>query len=262
MIDKTAIIHKTAGIGKGVKIGAHSIIGENVVIGNKVEIGAHVIIEKDTKVGNGCKIYNFASLGTDPQDLKYNGEKTELIIGKNNIIREFTTLNRGTPGGGGVTRIGDNNFLMAYSHVAHDCEIGNNIVIANAVNFAGHVTIEDYVIIGGQVVIHQFTRIGKYAFIGGASAVTQDVPPYMSAVGNRAVLHGLNTVGLKRHDFSQETITKLKRAYLTIFRSKRVLKEALEEVEDLNSDCGEVMYLVNYLKNSQRGFIRECKKRA
>jgi UDP-N-acetylglucosamine acyltransferase len=260
MIDKTAIISKKAKIGKKVSVGPYSIIGEGVVIKDNVWIGAHVAIEKDTEIGKGCSIHNYASVGTDPQDLRYKGEKTKLKIGKNNIIREFTTLNRGTPGGGGITTVGDNNFLMAYSHIAHDCHIGDNVIIANAVNLAGHITLEDFVVIGGQVVIHQFARIGKHAIIGGASAVAQDVPPFMNAVGNRAVLHGLNSIGLKRRGFSPETIRSLKKAYALIFRTKRVLKDVLAEVEDTLSDSEEVMYLVDFIKKSERGFIRSCKK--
>lgn len=261
MIDKSAVIHKTAGIGKNVKIGAYSVIGENVTIDDNVTIGSNVVIERDTTIGQGCKIYNFASVGTDPQDLKYKGEKTQLIIGKNNTIREFVTLNRGTVDGGGVTRIGDNNLLMSYSHVAHDCELGNNIVMANVATLAGHVTLEDFVIIGGLSAIHQFSKVGKYAIIGGASAITRDVAPFMSAVGNRAELHGLNLVGLKRHGFPAESISKLKKAYSIIFRSRLGLQEALKEVTDTLSDCGEVMYLVDFLENSKRGFIRACKKK-
>lgn len=261
MIDKSAIIHKNAGIGKNVKIGAYSVIGENVTVDDGVTIGAHVVIERDTAIGQDCNIYNFASIGTNPQDLKYKGEKTQLIIGKNNTIREFTTLNRGSADGDGITRIGDNNFFMAYSHVAHDCELGNNIVMANVATLAGHVKVEDFVIIGGLSAIHQFSRVGKYSFIGGASAVTQDVPPFMSAVGNRAELHGLNLVGLKRHNVSTESISNLKKAYFIIFRSRLGLKEALKEVADTISDCSEVTRLVDFLNNSQRGFIRACKKK-
>jgi UDP-N-acetylglucosamine acyltransferase len=261
MIDKSAIIHKTANIGKNVKVGAYTVIGENVTVGDDVTIGAHVVIERDTAIGQGCNIYNFVSVGTDPQDIKYKGEKTELKIGKNNTIREFSTLNRGTANGGGITRIGDNNFFMAYSHVAHDCDVGNNIVMANVATLGGHVTVEDFVIIGGLSAIHQFSRVGKYSFIGGASAVTRDVPPFMSAVGNRAELHGFNLVGLKRHNISTESISNLKKAYSIIFRSKKALKTALKEVTDTMSDCSEVIYLVNFLKNSQRGFIRACKKK-
>lgn len=260
-INKKAVIDKSASIGEGVTIGPYSIIGENVNVGDNVSIGAHVVIERDTTVGEGCRIYNFASIGTDPQDIKYKGEKTELIIGNGTIIREFTTLNRGTAAGGGVTTVGDNCFLMAYSHIAHDCQLGDDVIIANAVNLAGHITIEDYVVIGGQVVIHQFTRLGKHSIIGGASAVPQDVPPFMNAVGNRAVLHGLNSIGLKRRGYPAETVSKLKQAYSMIFRANRVLKEVLEEVEDTMSDCKEVMYLVDFLRNSKRGFVRACKKR-
>lgn len=260
MIDKTAIIHNLAKIGKNVKIGPFSIIGEDVTIADDVIIGSHVVIERDTEIGSGTRVDSYASIGGDPQDLKYRGEKSKLIIGKKNRIREFTTLNRGTADGGGVTVIGDNNLLMAYSHIAHDCHIGNNIVIANAVNFAGHVTVEDNAIVGGMVVIHQFSRIGKFAIIGGASAVPQDVPPFMNAVGNRAELFGLNNIGLKRHNFSDDTISKLKKAYSIIFRSGKLLKDAINEVESTMSDCADVIYLVDFLKNSQRGFIRACKK--
>jgi len=260
-IDKKAVISKSASIGEGVTVGPYSVIGDNVTVGDNVVIGAHAVIERDTTIGDGCRIYNFASIGTDPQDIKHKDEDTTLIIGNGTIIREFTTLNRGTVAGGGVTKVGDNCFLMAYSHIAHDCDIGNDVIIANAVNLAGHITIEDYVVIGGQVVIHQFARLGKHSIIGGASAVPQDVPPFMNAVGNRAVLHGLNSIGLKRRGFSSESVSSLKKAYAMIFRANRVLKEVLEEVEDTLSESDEVMYLVDFLKNSKRGFIRSCRKR-
>jgi len=256
MIHKTAIVHPKAEIDEGVEIGPYSIIDENVRIGRGTIIGPHVIIKKFTRIGKNCNIYQFASIGEIPQDQKFAGEETELIIGDNNIIREFVTLNRGTKEGGGKTLIGNNNFLMAYSHVAHDCYLGNNVIMANAATLAGHITIEDYAIIGGLSAIHQFVRIGAYSLVGGASAVSQDVPPYCLAVGNRAKLYGLNLIGLKRRNFPSEIISALKSAYRIIFKSNLKLKDAIKKVEYEIKDLPEIKTFIDFLKNSKRGFCR------
>ena len=200
-IHPTAIVHPGAKIGPGVKIGAYSLIGENVQIERDTVIGSHVVLEGWTEIGEGCQIFPFASVGAAPQAIRYRGEPTRLVIGKRNIIREFVTVNRGTPEGGGITSLGDGNLIMAYSHIAHDCRIGNQVILANSSTLAGHITVEDHAIVGGVVAIHQFVRVGCYAIIGGQSAIPQDIPPYMTASGNRAKLFGLNLVGLKRHRF-------------------------------------------------------------
>ncbi|HEY4485960.1 MAG TPA: acyl-ACP--UDP-N-acetylglucosamine O-acyltransferase, partial [Nitrospiria bacterium] len=215
-IHSTAVVHPGAHLAEGVTVGPYSIIGENVKIGRGTRVASHAVIEGWTEIGEGCRIFQFASIGADPQDLKFRGEKSALIIGRNNTIREFVTIHRGTGPGGGVTRIGDDNLLMAYVHVAHDCGVGNHVVLANAATLAGHITVQDHAIVGGLSGLHQFVRIGRHAIIGGCSAVPQDIPPFVSAVGNRAKLYGLNTVGLKRGGFGEERIAAIKSAYKII----------------------------------------------
>ncbi|HUT83540.1 MAG TPA: acyl-ACP--UDP-N-acetylglucosamine O-acyltransferase, partial [Thermodesulfobacteriota bacterium] len=197
MIHPTAIVSPKAELDPDVEVGPYSVIGDKVTIGKHTWIGPHVVIEGPTEIGQNCKIFQFASIGEIPQDLKFKGEESRLVIGSGNVIREFVTINRGTALGGGKTVLGNDNFLMVYSHVAHDCKIGNQVIIANAAQLAGRIEIEDCAVIGGIVGVHQFVRIGRYSIIGGCSAVSMDVPPYTMAAGNHAVLHGLNTVGLK-----------------------------------------------------------------
>src|SRR4030043_259071 len=210
-----------------------------------------------TRIGKQCHIFQFSSIGEAPQAFAYRGEKTYLLIGDQNIIRESVTLHRGTVPGGGKTLIGNNNYFMAYSHVAHDCQIGNQVVMANGATLGGHILIEDYAIIGGLVAVHQFCRIGPHAFIGGFSGVLQDVLPYMMAAGSRAKLYGLNTVGLKRHQFSEQTIKALKKAYRTIFRSGLTLEKAMKAVEEDNiSLIPEVRHLLDFIQRSKRGISR------
>ncbi len=252
----TAIIYPGAEIGSDVDIGPYSIIGEHVKIGNGVKIGAHVAIAGWTEIGDGCNLFPFSSIGTVPQDLKFGGEETRLKIGNNNTFREFVTVNRGTKKGGGETYIGNNNLLMAYVHIAHDCRIGNHVVMANAATLAGHISIGDYAIIGGLVGIHQFVRIGDYAMIGGCSAVAQDVPPFLSAVGNRARLYDINRVGLKRHGFSAERLEKLKEAYKILFRSGLTLKEAIKKTRREIDDSPDVELLLQFIEGSERGICR------
>jgi UDP-N-acetylglucosamine acyltransferase len=256
MIHKTAIVDPGAEIGEGVEIGAYSIIGPKVKIGAYTKIYPHVVIQGPTEIGEKCTIFPFASLGEIPQDLKYKGGETKLIIGNNNVIREYVTINRGTEEGGGKTVIGNNNFFMAYSHIAHDCTIKDFVIMANSATLAGHITIEEYAVIGGLVAIHQFVKIGRNAFIGGCSAIPQDVPPYCLAVGNRARLYGLNLTGLKRNNFSSEAIKNLKNAYRIIFRSGLTLNEAFQKIAETITDSPEVDHLVEFIKQSKRGILR------
>jgi len=255
-IHPTAIVHPGAKIGPGVKVGAYSLIGENVQIERDTVIGSHVVLEGWTEIGEGCQISPFASVGAAPQAIRYRGEPTRLVIGKRNIIREFVTVNRGTPEGGGITSLGDGNLIMAYSHIAHDCRIGNQVILANSSTLAGHITVEDHAIVGGVVAIHQFVRVGCYAIIGGQSAIPQDIPPYMTASGNRAKLFGLNLVGLKRHQFAETTVGSLKQAYRILFRSHLPLRKAMEKVAQEVPDLPEVRHLLEFLKDSKRGICR------
>ncbi|HBO85023.1 MAG TPA: acyl-[acyl-carrier-protein]--UDP-N-acetylglucosamine O-acyltransferase [Deltaproteobacteria bacterium] len=260
-IHPTAIIHPNAEIGECVEVGPYSVIGENVRIGDDVKIYPHVVIDGWTTIGKGCSIYQFTSIGAPPQDLKFGGEASEVIIGENNTIREFVTINRATSHGGGKTIIGNNNLLMAYVHIAHDCKVGNNVILANAATLAGHIEISDHSIIGGLVAIHQFARIGCYSIIGGASAVTHDIPPYVMAVGNRARLYGLNKLGLKRHGFSVDEIKEIKEAYDIIFRSGLMLEEALKKVREELKDSKHVNTMIEFIRNSKRGITRPRSKK-
>ena len=255
-IHPTAIVHSGAELGRGVIVGAYSIIDDRVTIGDHTEIGPHVVIKPFTTIGENCRIYQFASVGEIPQDLKFKGEATQLIIGDNNVIREYTTLNRGTEGGGGITRIGNHNVLLSYVHVAHDCIIGNHVIMSNCATLAGHIEIQDHAIISGLVAIHQFVQIGAYSFVGGKSAVVKDVPPYVIASGDRAKLYGLNLVGLKRRGFSPEVIAALKKAYRLFFRSKLTVQQALNIAPQELPDIPEVHHFVEFIGNSKRGITR------
>ncbi len=256
MIHPTAIIDPGAEIDSDVKIGPYSIVGENVSIGSGTVIGPHVTIDPFVEIAPNCQIYQYASLGAVPQAVKFKGEKTYLKIGRNTIVREFVTLNRGTEFGGGVTEVGEENFLMAYTHVAHDCKTGKGVILANNATLAGHITIGDYVIIGGLVAIHQFVRIGDHAYIGGKSAVVKDIPPYIIAAGDRATLHGLNKVGLQRHGLSKNTLMQLKKAYRILFRIGLTINEAVDRVLAEVENTPEVLNLVNFIKSTQRGITR------
>lgn len=251
----TAIVSANAKLADGVEIGPYCIVGDNVKIGKNTKLISHVVIE-ETELGENCEVYPFATLGLPPQDTKYKGEKTKVKIGDNNIIREYINIHRGSVGGDGVTKIGDNNFLMAYVHIAHDCNIGSHIIMANATTLAGHVVVEDYVFIGGLVAVHQFARIGAYSMIGGFSAIPQDIPPYTTAAGERAKLYGLNTIGLKRRNFPDATISDLKKAYKILFRSKLTLKEAIDKVKHDLSHSGEVKKFVEFIEKNKRGICR------
>jgi UDP-N-acetylglucosamine acyltransferase len=232
------------------------VIGEHVTIGAGTQVGAHCVIEGWTDIGQGCVFSHFVSAGTPPQDLKFGGEESRLVVGNRNTFREFVTLNRATHHGGGVTRIGDHNFLMAYVHVAHDCTVGNHVIMANAATLAGHIQIGDHAVLGGLTGVHQFVRIGAYAMIGGCSAVAQDVPPYVSAVGNRVKLYGLNLVGLRRNGFSEDRIGALKKAYRLLFNSHLPVKEAIKQVRDELAGQADVEELVRFIETSERGISR------
>jgi len=254
VIHTTAIVDSRAELAEGITVGPNSIIGPDVKIGEGTTIGPHVLIDKDTTVGKNCEIYIGAVLGTNPQDLKYHDEKTYLVIGDGTRIREYATLHRGAKEEC-ETRVGSDCLIMAYAHVAHDCQVGDGVILANSVNMAGHVTIEDHVIIGGVTPIHQFVRIGKNAFIGGGSRVNKDIPPFVRAVGNPLSLSGLNSVGLLRHGFDEDVRLELKRAYKIFFRSdlnvSKALKKAREELKPLD----QVNYFIDFIENSSRGVI-------
>ncbi|HOW57567.1 MAG TPA: acyl-ACP--UDP-N-acetylglucosamine O-acyltransferase [Smithellaceae bacterium] len=255
-IHSTAVIAPDARLAEGVEVGPYAIIGADVQIGKNTIIGPHAVIDDYTQIGESCRIFQFASVGAPPQDLKYGGEKTRVVIGNFNTIREFTTIHRSTTADIGVTIMGDYNLIMAYCHVAHNCKLGSHIIMSNAATLAGHVHVEDYAIIGGMTGIHQFSRIGAHCIIGGASASNKDVPPYTKAAGNHARLFGLNSIGLQRRGFPEETIRALKQAYRIIFRSKLLLKDALSKVESEVADFPEVRHFVQFIKESERGVCR------
>lgn len=257
MIHPTAVVDPKAEIGEEVEIGPYSIIEKGAVIGRGTRIRSHVFIGEGAQIGEKCQIYQFASVGEAPQAIAYKGEKTCLLMGDQNIVREFVTLNRGTVPGGGKTTIGHSNLFMAYSHVGHDCHLGNHIVLANGATLAGHITIEDHAIVGGLSAIHQFCQVGAHAMISGLTGVPQDILPYMMAAGSRAKLYGLNTVGLKRFHFSEETIRALKKAYRIIFRSNLTLEIALKELkEDKIAQLPEIQHLLLFIQQSKRGITR------
>jgi UDP-N-acetylglucosamine acyltransferase len=256
MIHPTAIIDKKAQIDRDVEIGPYSVIRGNVTIGSGTVVGPHVVIDANVVIGSNCKIFQFASVGAVPQDLKFKGGETSVKIGDRCIIREFVTINRGTELGGGVTEVGESSLLMAYVHVAHDCKIGKMGILANCATLAGHISLGDYVSIGGLTAIHQFVKIGDYAYVGGASAVVKDIPPYVLAAGDRAKLQGLNKVGLNRHGFSDETINTLKKAYRILFRIGLTQKEAIERINAEVAQIPEVLRFVDFIKSSDRGVTR------
>jgi len=255
-IHPTAIVHPKAELGSGVKVGPYSAIAEDVSVGDHTEIGSHVVVRPYTTIGKNCRIYQFSSIGEIPQDLKFQGERTDLIIGDSTVIREFVTINRGTAGGGGATRIGEKNLIMAYAHIAHDCVTGNNVIMSNCATLGGHIEIGDYAALGGLVAVHQFVRIGAYAFIGGKSAITKDVPPYTLAAGDRARLYGLNVVGLRRRGFPPEVISALKKTYRHFFRSGSTLKAALQTAPQELPNLEEVRKFIEFIAISRRGITR------
>jgi len=251
-VHPTAIVHPDAHLGAGVVVGPWALVGPAVVVGNGTEVGPRVLIEKDTTIGEDCFLSNGAVLGSDPQDLKYQGEHTTLEIGDRTVIREFATLNRGTSASG-CTVVGSDCLLMAYTHIAHDCEIGNHVILSNSVNMAGHVSIQDWAIVGGLTPIHQFVRIGAHAFVGGGSRIPQDVPPYCRAAGNPTRLFGLNAVGLERRGFSEDVRIALRKAYKMLFQSDMSLSKALDKVEEEALAFPEVGHLLEFIRASERG---------
>ena len=255
-IHSSAIVNPHAEIDDGVSIGPFCIVSEGVHIRKGTKLISHVIIESNTEIGENCIVYPYTSIGLPPQDLKYKGEKTSVKIGNDNIIREYITIHRASVGGDGVTAIGNKNFLMAYVHIAHDCKIGNNIIMANAATLGGHVVVEDFAVIGGLVAIHQFTRIGAYAMVGGFSGVGQDIVPYTIASGARAKLFGLNTIGLKRNNFSDSTINNLKKAYKILFREKRTLNDAVKKIQEDLPYTDEIKHLIEFIQANKRGICR------
>ncbi|MBU1062468.1 MAG: acyl-ACP--UDP-N-acetylglucosamine O-acyltransferase [Candidatus Omnitrophica bacterium] len=254
-IHPTAVLDKKAKLADDIEVGPYTIIGPNVEIGQATRIGSHVVIEGNTSIGENCNIFTGACIGSIPQDLKYKGAKSFLKIGSENIIREYVTLNPGTDEGG-VTSVGDGNLLMVYSHVAHDCKIGNGCIIANSGTLAGHVNLEDKVVIGGLAAIHQFTRVGKLAIIGGCSKVVQDIPPFSTCDGHPARVYGLNVVGLRRSDISKEAQLALKKAFKILFHSRLCLKNAVEKARQEIQLFQEVEYLLDFIRSSKRGVCR------
>jgi UDP-N-acetylglucosamine acyltransferase len=255
-IDPRAVVHPRARIGEGVHIGPYCVIGEDVVVGDGCRLEAHVVVEGHTVLGRENHVWPMVSIGSPPQDKKYAGEPTSLIVGSGNRIREFVTMNRGTPGGGGETSIGDDNLLMAYSHIAHDCHVGDRTIFANAATLAGHVEVGDDATVGAFSAVHQFCRVARHAFIGGFSVVTRDALPWVLTVGNRAKSHGLNLIGLQRRDYPPETVRALKSCYNTLFRSKRLLEDALRDVEQELGHVEEVRYFIDFVRTSKRGVCR------
>lgn len=260
-IHPTAIVSEKAKIGANVEIGPFSIIEEDVEIGDGTVISSNVRIKQFSKIGKNCQIYEGCVIGGFPQHLGFKGEKTYVEIGDNTTLREYCTVNRGTSFDDGITKIGNNCYLMAYVHIAHDCKVGDNTILANCVTLAGHVRIGSYVFVGGLTPIHQFCRIGDYAMVGGASAVDKDVPPYTRASKNHVMLYGLNLVGLKRRGFSTEQIKLLKEAYRLLFRTSKTISEGLQEVEKNLPKTPEIENLINFVKTSKRGIAPEASKR-
>jgi len=251
-IHPTAVVHPDAVIGEGSVIGPHAVIGQHVRLGRNCRVGASAVVEGPSEFGDGNEIFPLASVGLIPQDLKFRGEPTKLLVGDRNIFREFVTIHRGTEGGGGVTEIGDHNLFMAYAHIAHDCHVGNHTIFGNGATLGGHVTVEDYATVSAFSGVHQFCRVGRHAFIGGFSVVTKDALPFAKTVGNRARIYGLNTIGLVRRKFSSDSITKLRRAYRYLLHSNT--SRALAQIErDPSLHCDEVQYLVDFIRTSSRG---------
>lgn len=256
MIHATAIIHDGARIEDGVEIGPYAVIGPHVSIAAGTRVGAHAVIEGWTEIGKDNRIFQFTSIGADPQDLKFHGEKSSLRIGDRNTIREFVTMHRGTEDGGHETVVGNDNLFMAYTHVAHDCIIGNRVILANGATLGGHVRVDDWAILGGLSAIHQFTRVGCHAMISGGSMVTQDIAPYIIAQGDRAKAAGINLIGLKRRGFSDEVLRDIKQAYKLMFRSNLRQEQALDRISAEISDAPEIKAFVDFIRTSERGVAR------
>ena len=251
-IDPSAVVHPDAVIGDGTVVGPHAVIGQHVRLGRNCRVGASSVVDGPSEIGDGNEIFPFVSIGLIPQDLKFHGEPTRLVVGDRNVFREFVTIHRGTEGGGGVTAIGNHNVFMAYAHVAHDCHVGDHTIFGNAATLGGHVTVEDYATISAFSGVHQFCRVGRHAFIGGFSVITKDALPFAKTVGNRARIYGLNTIGLVRRTFSSDSIAKLRRAFRYLLHSNT--SRALAQIErDPTLQCDEVKYLVDFIRTSRRG---------
>jgi UDP-N-acetylglucosamine acyltransferase len=252
-----ASIAASAKLGKGIKIGAYAVIGEEVELGDGCIVHPHAAIGGPSKFGTNNLFYPFSSIGGDPQDYTFRGERTELVAGDNNIFREYVTVSRGTQKGGGTTRLGNDNFLLAYSHVGHDCQIGSNTLFVNGATLAGHVTIEDFVTIGAFCPVHQFCRIGRYAYIGASTVITQDVPPFSKIVTERETKSfGINTIGLERKGFSPDRLLALKRAYRLLLRSKLNTSQALAEMRKTLADSPDVQELIKFIESAERGIVK------
>lgn len=256
MIHQTAIIDPSAKIADDVSIGPYSIIGANVEIGSGCWIGPHVVINGPSKIGKNNRFYQFSSIGEDPQDLKFSGETSFLEIGDNNTIRESVTISRGTADGGHVTRIGDHNLLMAYVHIAHDCQIGSHIIFANSASCAGHVTVGDHAILGGFTLVHQFSKIGEHSFTSMGAIINQDVPPYVIVASSYGKASGINKVGLKRRGYSDEVIRAIVNAYKLMIRSKKPREQVMAEAQELIDKYPEVRLMADFIMQSERGIIR------
>lgn len=256
MIHLTAIVDQSAKIAEGVQIGPYSIIGPEVEIGAGTVVGPHVVIEGPTRIGQNNKIFQFSSIGDAPQDKKYANEPTRLEIGDNNVIREYCTISRGTTQDIGVTRVGDDNWIMAYVHIAHDCQVGSHTIFANSASLAGHVIVEDYAILGGFTLVHQFCKLGAHCFTAMNSVISKDVPPFILVSGHMAKPHGLNQEGLKRRGLSADVLSQLRKAYKILYRSGNTLDQAIEKMSELAKQCAEVEQLVTFLRGATRGVLR------
>jgi UDP-N-acetylglucosamine acyltransferase len=254
-IHKTAIIHPNAKLGNNISIGPYCIIGENVTVGDDTTLHNHIVLENYTTIGKNCRFHSHSVIGGDPQDLKFKGGESHVIIGDNNIVREYVTINRATAPGS-KTVIGNNNLIMAYVHIAHNCIIGNQVILANVATLAGHVTIEDFAVIGGGVFIHQFVQIGKYSITGGCSKVIKDTPPFLKVAGDPTKPYGLNTIGLQRHNFSKEVMHTLKIAYKILYRQGLSLHDALDKIEKELGGSEEIAHFIKFIRSSKRGICR------
>lgn len=256
MIHATAIVDPGARLGENVSVGAYSLIGADVEIGDNTVIGPHVVIEGPTRIGRDNRIFQFSSIGAEPQDKKFHGENASLEIGDRNVIREFVTFNRGTEDGIGVTRIGNDNWIMAYVHIAHDCVVGNNVTFANSASLAGHVTVDDWVVLGGFTLIHQFCQVGVHAFTAMGAIVNRDVPPFVTVAGSFAEPKGINSEGLRRRGYDADRIMAIKRAYRTLYLSGLPLTEALDKLNQAALDAPDVRTMLDFISRSQRSLVR------
>lgn len=256
MIDQLAVVDQSATLADSVEVGPYSVIGADVSIGVNTVVGPHVVIKGPTRIGANNRIFQFSSIGEDPQDKKYALERTELEIGDNNVIREFCTINRGTIQDQRLTRIGNHNLFMAYTHIAHDCKIGSHVVMSNGASLAGHVKLGDYAVLGGFSLVHQFSHIGEYCFAAMGSAISQDIPPYVMVAGNPTKPHSINIVGLERHGFSSDTINEIRRAYKIIYKSGLKLGDAIAVLAEMTHETPQIQRMVDFLRQSNRGIIR------